>query len=98
MIEKKQNPPSAQAADDDAAGWDALWDEPCQPSHACTKSELALRYLPHVTPAAARRTLRQWISKNVGLRLALDRTGYTDKSILLTPGQIWLHYRYLGPP
>lgn len=87
-----------ESADKDAAGQNALWDGAGGSPHACTKSELALRYMPHVTPAAARRTLRQWIEKNVDLRLALDRTGYTDKAILLTPGQVWLHYHYLGPP
>ena len=66
--------------------------------HACTKSELALRYLPHVTAAAARRTVREWIEKNKELKEALTKSGYTDKSRLLTPMQVQLHFDYLGEP
>lgn len=66
--------------------------------HACTKSELALRYLPGVTAAAARRTVREWIEKNKELKEALAKSGYTSKSKLLTPAQTKLHYDYLGEP
>lgn len=73
-------------------------DEKRERPHACTKSELALRYLPHVTAAAARRTLRQWIEKNKELKEALIKSGYTENSRLLTLAQIQLHYDYLGEP
>lgn len=73
-------------------------DEKRHPTHACIKSELALRYLPHVTAAAARRTLREWIEKNKEFKAALIRSGYTENARLLTPAQIQLHYDYLGEP
>lgn len=65
---------------------------------ACSKSELALRYMPNVLPASARRTLRAWIEKNPELKAALAKAGYTDKAVILTPAQIQIHYDYLGEP
>lgn len=65
---------------------------------ACSKSELALRYMPHVLPASARRTLRAWIEKNPELKAALLKAGYTDKAVILTPAQIRIHYDFLGEP
>lgn len=66
--------------------------------HACSKSELALRYMPNVLPASARRTMRAWIEKNPELKAALFKAGYTDKAVILTPAQIQIHYDYLGEP
>lgn len=65
---------------------------------ACSKSELAAQYLPHVSTASARRTLRTWIEKNIELKNRLLASGYSDKAILLTPAQVALHYQYLGEP
>ena len=65
---------------------------------AISKGELAAQYMPHVTIAAARRTLRTWVQKNKELKAALAATGYSDKTVLLTPAQVQLHYRYLGEP
>lgn len=67
-------------------------------TRACSKSELALRYMPHVLPASARRTMRAWIEKNPELKAALVKAGYTDKAVILTPAQIQIHYDYLGEP
>lgn len=67
-------------------------------TRACSKSELALRYLPHVLPASARRTMRAWIDKNAALKEALAKAGYTDKAVILTPAQIRIHYDFLGEP
>ena len=67
-------------------------------AHACSKSELAQRYLPRVKPATARRTMRAWIEKCPELKEALLKSGYTDKGILLTPVQVQLHYDFLGEP
>lgn len=63
-----------------------------------SKSQLASLYLPDVQPASARRTLRGWIAKNTELQTALAHSGYTEKSILLTPAQVGLFFRFLGEP
>lgn len=63
-----------------------------------SKSQLAALYLPTIQPASARRTLRGWIAKNLDLQAALSQTGYTEKSILLTPAQVALFFQYLGEP
>ena len=65
---------------------------------ACSKSELALRYMPHVQAASARRMMRVWIEKNPEFKAALERAGYTDKAVILTPAQIQIHYDFLGEP
>ena len=67
-------------------------------AHACSKSELAQQYLPKSSEAAARRTLRAWVNKNSDLKAALVASGYNDKTVILTPAQVELHYRYLGEP
>lgn len=63
-----------------------------------SKSQLAALYLPDIQPASARRTLRSWIAKNTALQDALARTGYCEKSILLTPAQVELFFKFLGNP
>ena len=63
-----------------------------------SKSQLASFYLPDIQTAAARRTLRGWIAKNTELQAALAQTGYSEKSILLTPAQVGLFFRFLGEP
>ena len=73
-------------------------DEPHAPTRACSKSELALRYMPNVQASSARRTLRAWIEKNAAFRAALEDAGYTERAVLLTPAQIQIHYDYLGEP
>jgi len=55
-------------------------------------------YLPDIQTASARRTLRGWIAKNTELQAALAQTGYSEKSILLTPAQVGLFFRFLGEP
>ena len=65
---------------------------------AYSKSQLASFYLPDIQTASARRTLRGWIAKNTELQAALAQTGYSEKSILLTPAQVGLFFRFLGEP
>lgn len=67
-------------------------------TRACSKSELALRYMPNVQSSSARRTLRAWIEKNVLFKEALEKAGYTDRAVILTPAQIRIHYDFLGEP
>lgn len=63
-----------------------------------SKGELALQYMPNSTVQAARRTLRRWVLHNTSLHQALIDTGWTDRTALLTPAQVALHYQYLGAP
>lgn len=74
-------------------------EKPEHPSiRACSKSELAQRYMPHIQPASARRTMRAWIEKNAAFKAALKQAGYTEKAVILTPAQIRIHYDFLGEP
>lgn len=66
--------------------------------HVCSKSELALRYMPNVQAASARRTMRAWIHNNPEFAAALEKAGYTDLAVLLTPAQVQIHYDFLGEP
>ena len=63
-----------------------------------SKSQLASLYMPHVSSSSARRTMRRWIDSMPEFKAALQAAGYRDKSILLTPAQVALHYQYLGTP
>lgn len=62
------------------------------------KGELASLYLPNIQPASARRTLRNWINKNIALKNALIDAGYTNDAVLLTPIQVEIIFEYLGMP
>lgn len=62
------------------------------------KSELALMYLPDVTPDAARRTLRSWIHRSPGLAERLREAGHTPASHYFTPRQVQLIVEALGEP
>lgn len=66
--------------------------------HTCSKSELAMQYMPHVSSSAARRTMRTWIDKNPKFKVALVEAGYSDSAVLLTPAQVQIHWDFLGEP
>ena len=63
-----------------------------------SKTELAMRYSPNITPAAALKRLQRWIALNKGLSDALAQTGYVQSQRVLTNAQEELFYRYLGDP
>lgn len=62
------------------------------------KSELALMYLPDVTPDATRRTLMAWIRRSPGLTDRLREAGLTPPSHYFTPRQVSLIVDALGEP
>ncbi len=62
------------------------------------KSELALLYLPDVTPNAARRTLNAWINLSPGLSDRLHQTGLSASSHYYTPAQVRMIVEALGEP
>ena len=62
------------------------------------KGELALLYLPDVTPNAARRTLNAWINVSPGLSERLHQTGLTASSHYYTPAQVRMIVEALGEP
>lgn len=63
-----------------------------------SKSELAMRYSPNISPSAALKRLQRWIARNKGLTDALAQTGYVQSQRVLTNAQEDLFYRYLGDP
>ncbi len=60
--------------------------------------ELALLYNPGITPNAANRRLRKWITKNRLLYEELQQAGWEHRSYLLTPRQVEIIVKYLGEP
>ena len=62
------------------------------------KGELALLYLPDVTPNAARRTLNAWINVSPGLSERLHQPGLTASSHYYTPAQVRMIVEALGEP
>ncbi len=69
----------------------------------CTFTELAMAYLPHDTPRAARRTLHHWIRVHPTLNATLTRCGLRIKGQKgrlkrLTPQQVRLIFNALGEP
>ena len=62
------------------------------------KSELALLYLPDVTPNAARRTLNAWITVSPGLSERLHQTGLSASAHYYTPAQVRMIVEALGEP
>ncbi len=61
------------------------------------KSELAMKYNPHITASAARRKLNSWIENYPGLRQQLEAIG-SAKSRSYTPAQVRLIVEALGEP
>lgn len=60
--------------------------------------ELAMRYFPHSTPAAASAHLTAWIRRCPELVNALAKTGYRSHQKDLTPLQYRAITDYLGEP
>lgn len=63
-----------------------------------SKNELALAYLPQLSPHSAVAHLRLWIRTHPTLLQELYRHGYTDRSRIFTPIQCELIFKYLGRP
>ncbi len=69
----------------------------------CTFTELAMAYLPHDTPRAARHTLSTWIRLHRTLMARLTRCGLrlntgAGRRKRLTPQQVRLIINALGEP
>lgn len=62
------------------------------------KTELALRYCPHLSASAARRKLMRWIELQPMLVEALQRYGLTESSRCFTPIQVRLIIEAIGEP
>ncbi len=62
------------------------------------KAELALMYLPHITPSSARRAFSEWIDFHPELRHLLTDSGLTPYSKRYTPAQVRLIVSVLGEP
>ncbi|MBQ8603073.1 MAG: DUF4248 domain-containing protein [Bacteroides sp.] len=62
------------------------------------KTELALKYCPHLSGSAARRKLMQWIALQPQLVEELKRMGMMDKSRCFTPIQVRLIIEAIGEP
>lgn len=60
--------------------------------------ELAMRYFPYSTPAAARAHLTAWIQGCPELKKKLEATGYRSRQKDLTPLQYGTIIDYLGEP
>ncbi len=61
-------------------------------------AEFASLYQPHVHPNTAVRTLQQWINRYPGLRMQLTEAGWRPGTKLITPTQVKLIVKALGPP
>lgn len=62
------------------------------------KSELAILYLPNISPQSAADALRIWIIKHPGLSEALAATGAKPKDKKYTPAQVRMIVEALGEP
>ena len=62
------------------------------------RTELAQLYSPYITPDAAWRRLRRWISYNQSLTRKLADTGYSPMQRVFTPAQVKLIMDELGEP
>lgn len=72
--------------------------EAFQKPKACSLTELAIRYNPHLSVKSCRRILFEWISINIQLTAELSATGWTRQTRILTPHQVGIIYEYLGEP
>lgn len=66
--------------------------------HACSFTELSIRYNPHLSVKSCRRILFEWIEYNMPLSAELGATGWNRKNRMLTPMQVSIIYRFLGEP
>lgn len=60
--------------------------------------ELGILYSPDLTPAAASRRLKAWVTANTGLIRRLGRTGWNRTQRILTPRQVECIVEVLGEP
>ena len=63
-----------------------------------SKSELALQYVPNVTPHSAVNRLMAWINGCKALVNELAKTGYSTRQKYLSAEQVKLIHEYLGEP
>lgn len=66
--------------------------------HACSFTELAIRYNPSLCVKSCRRILTEWISINIHLSAELQASGWNRNNRMLTPMQVGIIYRFLGEP
>ena len=62
------------------------------------RTELAQRYCPQLTPDAAWRKLKRWITLNGDLTQELQQLGYTPSQRSFTPKMVEQIFHYLGEP
>ena len=62
------------------------------------RTELAQLYSPDLTPDAAWRLLKHWISFNRELSRELHDMGYSQRQRTFTPRQVGRIFYYLGEP
>ena len=67
-------------------------------THEYGRTELACIYSPRLTPQAAWRKLRLWISLNRELSLELTALGYDGHHRTFTPRMVQAITHYLGEP
>lgn len=63
-----------------------------------SKSDLALQYVPNVTPHSAANRLMAWINGCKALVGELAKTGYNTRHKYLSAEQVKLIREYLGEP
>ena len=63
-----------------------------------SKSDLALQYVPNVTPHSAVNRLMAWINGCKALVSGLAKTGYSTRQKYLSAEQVKLIHEYLGEP
>lgn len=66
--------------------------------HACTKTELALAYMPGANRRTAVNTLCRWIAHSAPLCCALEAAGYRRTQKRLTARQVEIIVEHLGEP
>ena len=62
------------------------------------RTELAQRYCPQLTPDAAWRKLKRWITLNRELTRELQNLGYTHRQRTFTPKMVGCIFHWLGEP
>lgn len=67
-------------------------------ARAMSKSELALMYLPHLTPHSAVNRLMSWVKYNPQLMCDLEDASYRSRQQMLTARQVAIVFQHLGEP
>lgn len=63
-----------------------------------SKSEVAMKYLPHLTPHSAVNRLMAWITNEPRLTLQLSALGYNKRQKYFTKEQVEAIFYWLGNP